>query len=135
MSNGCAALTSLSGCLTQIVPLLLAGHQPGTFQQEAQPPYPPLQHPEQEAYCGQDTYYYPSQPPNHVYYPYAQPYQPGNQFHHPYQRNCHQADPMTRMLQVGSFFMRAERMINRSQRRRGRGGMAPPAYLPPNNNQ
>ncbi|PLW35587.1 hypothetical protein PCASD_18864 [Puccinia coronata f. sp. avenae] len=103
--------------------------------QEAQPPYPPLQYPEQEAYYGQDAYYYPPQPPHHAHYPYAQPYQPGNQFHHPYQRNRHRADPMTRMLQVGSFFMRAERMINRSQRRRGRGGMAPPAYLPPNNNQ
>ncbi|PLW49951.1 hypothetical protein PCASD_01362 [Puccinia coronata f. sp. avenae] len=108
--------------------------QPGTFQQEAQPPYPPLQYPEQEAYYGQDAYYYPSQPPHHAHYPYAaiptrQPVPPPI----PEEPPC--ADPMTRMLQVGSFFMRAERMINRSQRRRGRGGIAPPAYLPPNNNQ
>ncbi|PLW29089.1 hypothetical protein PCASD_19747 [Puccinia coronata f. sp. avenae] len=53
----------------------------------------------------------------------------------PIPEDRHRADPMTRMLQVGSFFMRAERMINRSQRPRGRGGMAPPAYLPPNKNQ
>ncbi|PLW54068.1 hypothetical protein PCANC_06436 [Puccinia coronata f. sp. avenae] len=74
--------------------------QPGTFQQEAQPPYPPLQYPEQEAYYGQDSYYYPPQPPHHAHYSYAQPYQPGNQFHHPYQRNRHCADPMTRYPQI-----------------------------------
>ncbi|PLW18742.1 hypothetical protein PCASD_15393 [Puccinia coronata f. sp. avenae] len=67
--------------------------QPGTFQQEAQPPYPPLQYPEQEAYYGQDAYYYPSQPPHQAHYPYARPYQPGNQFHHPYQRNRHVRTP------------------------------------------
>ncbi|PLW06709.1 hypothetical protein PCASD_25322 [Puccinia coronata f. sp. avenae] len=109
--------------------------QPGTHQPEAQRAYPPLQYQGQEAYYGQDEYYYLPQHPLHAYNPYARPYPNGDQLHPPYPRGRRRADPMTRMLQVGSFFMRAERMINRSQRCRDRGRMAPPAYLPPNNPQ
>ncbi|PLW34141.1 hypothetical protein PCASD_11621 [Puccinia coronata f. sp. avenae] len=115
--------------------LPITGPQPGTHQPEAQRAYPPLQYQGQEAYYGQDEYYYPPQHPPHAYNPYARPYPNGDQFNPPYPRGRRRADPMTRMLQVGSFFMRAERMINRSQRRRDRGRMAPPAYLPPNNPQ
>ncbi|PLW42074.1 hypothetical protein PCASD_11966 [Puccinia coronata f. sp. avenae] len=109
--------------------------QPGTHQPEAQRAYPPLQYQGQEAYYDQDEYYYLPQHPPHAYNPYARPYSNGDQLHPPYPRGRRRADPMTGMLQVGSFFMRAERMINRSQRRQDRGRMAPPAYLPPNNPQ
>ncbi|PLW27265.1 hypothetical protein PCANC_24808 [Puccinia coronata f. sp. avenae] len=102
------------------------GHQLGTLPAEAQHQYP-----DQEAYYGQEAYYYPPQPPHQAHHPYVQSYPNGNQLHHPYQRSRCRADPMTWMLQVGNFFMRSERMINHSQRRRGRGGMAPPAYLSP----
>ncbi|PLW09279.1 hypothetical protein PCASD_21828 [Puccinia coronata f. sp. avenae] len=111
------------------------GHQPGILPPETQRQYLPLQYPEQEAYYSWEVPYYQPQHPPHAHHPYTQHYPNGNQFHHPYQRSRRRADPMTKMLQVGSFFMRAERMINRSQRRRDRDRMAPPAYPLPNNPQ
>ncbi|PLW34460.1 hypothetical protein PCASD_15181 [Puccinia coronata f. sp. avenae] len=83
---------------------------------------PPSSVPGQEAYYGQDEYYYPPQHPPHAYTLTRGRTQmetsstPRTRGSSP--SRSHDAD-----ASVGSFFMRAERMINRSQRRRDRGRM------------
>ncbi|PLW57528.1 hypothetical protein PCANC_02609 [Puccinia coronata f. sp. avenae] len=115
------------------------GRRPEIHQPAAQRPYPPPPYPEEESYYVQE-HYDPQQQHLHQAHPQWAPYPAnGNQASHPYPRNRRRSDPMTRMLQVGNFFMHAERVMNRMQRRRTRGGrdnrMPPLAQLPPGNPQ
>ncbi|PLW31564.1 hypothetical protein PCASD_19103 [Puccinia coronata f. sp. avenae] len=115
------------------------GRRPEIHQPAAQRPYPPPPYPEEEGYYAQDPYDPQQQHLRHAHPQWA-PYQAnGDQASRPYPRNRRRIDPMTRMLQVGNFFMRAERVMNRMQRRRTRGGrnnrMPPLAQLPPGNPQ
>ncbi|PLW12076.1 hypothetical protein PCASD_23022 [Puccinia coronata f. sp. avenae] len=100
---------------------------------------PPPPYPKEESYYAQE-HYDPQQRHLHQAYPQWAPYPAnGNQASHPYPRNRCQSDPMTRMLQVGNFFMRAERVVNCMQCRRTRGDhdnrMPPLSQLPPGNPQ
>ncbi|PLW16356.1 hypothetical protein PCASD_22419 [Puccinia coronata f. sp. avenae] len=115
------------------------GRRPEIHQPAAQRPYPPPPYPEEEGYYAQEPYDPQQQHLRHAHPQWA-PYQAnGDQASRPYPRNRRRIDPMTRMLQVGNFFMRAERVMNRMQRRRTRGGrdnrMPPLAQLPPGNPQ
>ncbi|PLW35496.1 hypothetical protein PCASD_12713 [Puccinia coronata f. sp. avenae] len=121
----------------QIIPG--TGRRPEIHQPAAQRPYPPPPYPKEESYYAQE-HYDPQQRHVHQAHPQWAPYPAnGNQASHPYPRNRRQSDPMTWMLQVRNFFMRAERVMNRMQRRRTRGvcdtRMPPLAQLPPGNPQ
>ncbi|PLW45876.1 hypothetical protein PCASD_08620 [Puccinia coronata f. sp. avenae] len=90
-------------------------------------------------YYGQE--YYANPPPQHqLEYPQQAPYplpqgepqyqdqlhHTGPQYHRPYQRNRENSwrrryDPMASMIQMGTFFMKAERTMSRMQRLRYRG--------------
>ncbi|PLW31927.1 hypothetical protein PCANC_19171 [Puccinia coronata f. sp. avenae] len=114
------------------------GRRPEIHQPAAQRPYPPPPYPEEEGYYAQEQFNPQLQHPHQAYSQYAPYPANGNQAaSHPYPRNCCRSNPMTRMLQVGNFFMRAERVMNRMQRHRTRGGrdnqMPPLAQLPPGN--
>ncbi|PLW49327.1 hypothetical protein PCASD_02683 [Puccinia coronata f. sp. avenae] len=115
------------------------GRWPEIHQPAAQRPYPPPPYPEEEGYYAQEPYDPQQQHLRHAHPQWA-PYQAnGDQASRPYPRNRRRIDPMTRMLQVGNFFMRAKQVMNRMQRRRTRGGrnnrMPPLAQLPPGNPQ
>ncbi|PLW19253.1 hypothetical protein PCANC_20042 [Puccinia coronata f. sp. avenae] len=112
-------------------------HQDNTTHPRRQiaPPAPYQTHP----YYGQA--YYANQPRQHQleYQPHEQYLPPrgghqynepqqhsGPQYHRPYQRNRENTwrrryDPMANMMQMGTFFMRAERTLSRMQRLRYRG--------------
>ncbi|PLW24088.1 hypothetical protein PCASD_14265 [Puccinia coronata f. sp. avenae] len=112
-------------------------HQDNTTHPRRQiaPPAPYQTHP----YYGQT--YYANQPRQHQleYQPHEQYLPPrgghqynkpqqhsGPQYHRPYQRNRENTwrrryDPMANMMQMGTFFMRAERTLSRMQRLRYRG--------------
>ncbi|PLW32459.1 hypothetical protein PCASD_17943 [Puccinia coronata f. sp. avenae] len=80
-----------------------------------------LPYPEQEGYYVQEQYYHQQQPLPPAHHLYAQYPPNGSQSNPPYSRNCCRSDPLTRMLQVGNFFMCAERVMNRMQHHRNRG--------------
>ncbi|PLW34282.1 hypothetical protein PCANC_17692 [Puccinia coronata f. sp. avenae] len=99
---------------------------------------PPVHQPA-HPYYGQEYYAnhlhqhqlnYPPQeqfPPPHGGHQYTkQPHLTGPQYHRPYQRNQENSwrrryNPMASMMQMGTFFMRAERTMSRMQRLRYRG--------------
>ncbi|PLW04952.1 hypothetical protein PCASD_26925 [Puccinia coronata f. sp. avenae] len=114
------------------------GPPPDTYQ-PVQRAYLPPPYPEQEGYYAQEQYYHQQKPLPPAHHPYTQYPPNGSQSNPPYLRNLRRSVPMTRMLQVGNFFMCAERVMNRMQRHRNRGGrnnrMAPPAQLLPGNPQ
>ncbi|PLW17120.1 hypothetical protein PCANC_14634 [Puccinia coronata f. sp. avenae] len=125
---------------TQMRPALVQQHQAQPAQlppllRQIAPPAPYQTHP----YYGQT--YYANQPRQHQleYQPHEQYLPPrgghqynkpqqhsGPQYHRPYQRNRENTwrrryDPMANMMQMGTFFMRAERTLSRMQRLRYRG--------------
>ncbi|PLW43375.1 hypothetical protein PCANC_13224 [Puccinia coronata f. sp. avenae] len=107
----------------------------GLHTRQIAPPAPYQTHP----YYGQT--YYANQPRQHQleYQPHEQYLPPrgghqynepqqhsGPQYHRPYQRNRENTwrrryDPMANMMQMGTFFMRAERTLSRMQQLRYRG--------------
>ncbi|PLW32170.1 hypothetical protein PCANC_19929 [Puccinia coronata f. sp. avenae] len=124
-----------------VVPMVVEHIMPQRQDNQAPPQHvmaPPV-HQTAHQYYGQEYYanQLPQHPPN--YPPQAQllppqgghqfteqPHLTGPQYQRPYQRNRENSwhrrhDPMASMMQMGTFFMRAERTMSRMQRLRYRG--------------
>ncbi|PLW32637.1 hypothetical protein PCANC_15095 [Puccinia coronata f. sp. avenae] len=125
----------------QVMPMVVKQISPQRqdYQAPLQHVMTPPVHQPAHPYYGQEYYAnhlhqhqlnYPPQeqfPPPHGGHQYTeQPHLTGPQYHRPYQRNRENSwrrryDPMASMMQMGTFFMRAERTMSRMQRLRYRG--------------